>query len=129
MPKTTKSIGGLILQMRKASGMSQMAVAARIGVSYQQIQKYEKGRSKLTVPRLIQFADVFGVPVTAFLEESKTEVREKARFSNLSDDEATMIKLFRRLPGKPYRAAFLKILMDIVRLSHGSPAAGKGGTV
>jgi len=128
MPKTTKSIANIILEMRKASGMSQMAVAAKMGVTYQQVQKYEKGRSKLSVPRLIKLADIFGVPITAFLEDTKAEAKHKARFSNLSDDEEKLVTLFRRLPNKPYRAAYLEILKDIVKLADSTARARKGGT-
>lgn len=115
------SIGKLIREMRKAAGMSQMRLADKIGVSYQQVQKYEKGASKLSVPRLIQIADVFGVPVTAFLEESKIgRVAEtQAAFSNLSEDEAKVLMLFRRLKRKKLKEAFMEILKDVVKLSEG----------
>jgi transcriptional regulator with XRE-family HTH domain len=114
-------IGSLIREMRKAAGMSQMRLADKIGVSYQQIQKYEKGASKLSVPRLMQIADVFAVPVTAFLEDTRLgKVAEtQAAFSNLTEDEAQLLMLFRRLKRKKLKSSFLDMLKDIVRIAEG----------
>ena len=67
--KSEKSIGGLIRHMRKSSGLSQMQLAEKIGISYQQVQKYEKGTNRLSVSRLKQVAGALGVPVSLFLDE------------------------------------------------------------
>ena len=114
-------IGSLIREMRKAAGMSQMRLADKIGVSYQQVQKYEKGASKLSVPRLMQIAEVFGVPVTAFLDDSKLgKVAEsQAAYSNLTEDEAQLLMYFRRLKRKRLKESFLDMLKDIVKISEG----------
>lgn len=111
-------IGSLIREMRKAAGMSQMRLADKIGVSYQMIQKYEKGTSKLSVPRLMQFADVFGVPVTAFLDTSKSgKTKKKSELSNLTEDEGQLLMFFRRLKRKRLKASFLDMIKDIVKLA------------
>ncbi len=117
--KNTGYIGVLIRDMRKAAGMSQMKLAEKIGVSYQQIQKYEKGASQLNVGRLLQIADAFGVPVSAFLGETAEAgvAQLKPQYSTLSEDEAKMIMLFRRLKRKKLRDGFFEMLRDIVRLS------------
>jgi transcriptional regulator with XRE-family HTH domain len=114
-------IGKLIREMRKAAGMSQMKLADNIGISYQQVQKYEKGASKLNVPRLTQIAKVFGVPVTAFIEDSNIpkSSRKKDSFSNFSDEEAKLLMLYRRLKRRHLKDGFLKMLGDMVRLSEG----------
>jgi len=112
-------IGSLIREMRKAAGMSQMRLADKIGVSYQQVQKYEKGASKLSVPRLMQIADIFGVPVTAFLDEARIgKVAEtQAAYSNVTEDEAKLLMLYRRLRRKKLKDSFLEMLHDIVKLA------------
>ncbi len=115
---TSKRIGKLIREMRKAAGMSQMRLADKIGVSYQQIQKYEKGASKLNIDRLTQMAEVFGVPVVSFLEDKAARVAEaQAAFSNLTDDEGKLLMLYRRLKRKKLKEGFMEMLKDIVRLS------------
>ncbi len=119
--KDTKYIGSLIRDMRKAAGMSQMRLAEKIGVSYQQIQKYEKGASQLNISRLLQIADAFGVPVGTFLGDGEAEVAQiRPQYSSLSEDEAKLVMLFRRLRRKKLRDGFIDMLRDIVRLSESS---------
>jgi transcriptional regulator with XRE-family HTH domain len=103
--------------MRKAAGMSQMKLAEKIGVSYQQVQKYEKGASKLSVPRLIQIAEIFSVPVTSFLEEPSKVAEMSASYSSLGEDEARLLMLYRRLRRKKLKESFVEMLKDIVKLS------------
>ncbi len=52
MIKRDKSVGELIRRMRKSAHMSQMQLAEKIGISYQQVQKYEKGVNQLSLSRL-----------------------------------------------------------------------------
>lgn len=110
-------IGKLIKQSRKAAGMSQQRLADKIDVSYQQVQKYEKGVCQITLPRLKQFADVFGIPVTAFLGEMIED--EKVLGSNLSEDEAALLQVFRRMKPKQQKLAYLSIGKDLVNLIEG----------
>lgn len=62
-------IGGMIRYHRKQRGLTQLALARLIGVSYQQLQKYEKGRSSITLERLDQISCALGVPIESFLRE------------------------------------------------------------
>lgn len=119
MFKTEKAIGALIRQLRKSSGMSQMQLADRIGVSYQQVQKYEKGINKLSLSRLKQISNALGVNISIFLdEEEMVKTGEaKANYIGLSNDEAKLLMFYRRLQGKKLRTGFLEILEDIVKLA------------
>jgi transcriptional regulator with XRE-family HTH domain len=55
-------------------GMSQTALAERIGVSFQQVQKYEKGSNRVGASRLSQFASVLGITVGELFESSQEKV-------------------------------------------------------
>ena len=48
--------------------MSQGDLAKRLGVSFQQVQKYEKGTNRVGAGRLPQIADMFGVPIGALFK-------------------------------------------------------------
>jgi transcriptional regulator with XRE-family HTH domain len=50
------------------TGISQEKAGAIIGVTFQQIQKYEKGVNRVSLGTLAVFADAFDLPVTWFLE-------------------------------------------------------------
>jgi len=63
-----KVLGKAIREARTKRGISQMELAGRLGISYQQVQKYEYGESQLTVPRLIQIAEALGIPCRIILD-------------------------------------------------------------
>ena len=59
-------IGRKIRALRLQRGLSQSQLAEAIGLTFQQVQKYEKGANRVSAGRLQQIADVLGVPVTFF---------------------------------------------------------------
>ncbi len=61
---------GKKLRMRRLSlGLTQTKVANAINVTFQQIQKYEKGTNGVSSSRLMQLSDFLKVPVTYFYED------------------------------------------------------------
>lgn len=60
------AIGAKIRKCRKVLKMSQTALAEAVGVSWQQIQKYESGKNRVSASMLWQVADVLGQPVSFF---------------------------------------------------------------
>jgi transcriptional regulator with XRE-family HTH domain len=61
-------VGARIRMFRINRGMSQTALAERIGVSFQQVQKYEKGANRVGASRLSQIASVLGISVGELFE-------------------------------------------------------------
>lgn len=60
-------IGERLADLRQERKMTLAAVATRIGISYQQVQKYERGTSTLSVARLFEFTQVYEIdPATIF---------------------------------------------------------------
>jgi transcriptional regulator with XRE-family HTH domain len=53
---------------RLAKGVSQTDLAEKIGVTFQQVQKYEKGTNRVTAGRLMQIAEALDVPLIALFE-------------------------------------------------------------
>ena len=74
MPRTMRTsplnaeIGRRIRQRRRLLGPSQAAFGKRLGISFQQVQKYESGRDRVAVDRLFQVANVLEIPVAYFLD-------------------------------------------------------------
>ena len=62
-------VGNRVRQRRSLLGMSQTTVATAVGLTFQQIQKYERGLNRVSASRLYEFAAVLDVPVTYFFEE------------------------------------------------------------
>ncbi len=59
-------IGLRIAASRKARGLTQQELAKAIGITFQQIQKYEDGRNRVSASRLADIARAVGVPITFF---------------------------------------------------------------
>jgi transcriptional regulator with XRE-family HTH domain len=67
--KTTdidRKIGALIRKHRQDKGWALTNLAAEIGVTYQQLQKYERGVSRVSASRLYDIAKELNVPVASF---------------------------------------------------------------
>ena len=64
-----RQIGEKIRKLRLTKGLSQKDLAKYVGVTYQQIQNYEKGKSKIPVDRLIKIAEALEVSLDFFLKE------------------------------------------------------------
>ena len=61
-------IGRRIRERRHELKMSQQALAKEIRVAFQQVQKYENGKNRITAVRLFVFSHVLRVPVLYFFE-------------------------------------------------------------
>ncbi len=61
-------IGKRVRQARVAAGLTQTELGAQLGISFQQVQKYEKGRNRIGGGRLYKISRVFGVKITYFFD-------------------------------------------------------------
>ena len=61
-----RHVGQRLRIRRRALGMSQMALASRLGVSFQQVQKYERGTNRLSASTLHAAAVALETPVAGF---------------------------------------------------------------
>ena len=62
-------VGNRVRLRRSLLGMSQTALGTAVGLTFQQIQKYERGVNRIAASRLFEFAAVLDVPVTYFFDE------------------------------------------------------------
>ncbi len=122
-------IGQKIKLLRKSWGLSQIELAEKIGISFQQVQKYEKGATMISVMRLHQIAKVFGADISHFFDKDKkvlmvsdasleymNEGNEINRFKPLNKDEITLLKLFRKIDNKKLRESVFKQLRGIAEM-------------
>jgi transcriptional regulator with XRE-family HTH domain len=63
-----KHVGSRVRMRRMMISMSQEKLGEKLGITFQQIQKYEKGTNRIGASRLQQIASVLGVPVGFFFE-------------------------------------------------------------
>ncbi|HTH96285.1 MAG TPA: helix-turn-helix transcriptional regulator [Stellaceae bacterium] len=68
-------VGGRIRMRRILLGLSQETVASQLGISFQQLQKYESGANRISASRLYDVAYCLNAPVAYFFAEMPEEVR------------------------------------------------------
>jgi transcriptional regulator with XRE-family HTH domain len=82
-------VGHRIRIERLSRGLSQTALANQLGVTFQQVQKYEKGVNRVGAGRLTKIAEVLGVPVSTFFSGKELIESEQSK----QGDEASPLKL------------------------------------
>tara|TARA_A100001011_G_C14006353_1_gene713601 strand:+ start:418 stop:750 length:333 start_codon:yes stop_codon:yes gene_type:complete len=101
--------------MRRLSlGLTQTKVANAINVTFQQIQKYEKGTNGVSSSRLLQLAVFLKVPINYFYEDySENKLDENNINNNESVDlnYSFIVKIFSKLSGN-HKAKVLQILKN-----------------
>ena len=63
-----KHVGNRVRMRRKMLAMSQEKLGAALGLTFQQVQKYERGTNRMGASRLQQMSDILQVPVAFFFE-------------------------------------------------------------
>lgn len=65
-----ENVGTQLRQRRALLGLSQEKLAEQVGITFQQIQKYENGANRISASRLYEFSKVLDIPVAFFFEGS-----------------------------------------------------------
>ena len=118
-----RSVGRQLRKRRLELGLSQLGVAEAIGVTFQQIQKYEGGTNRIVASRLYDLAQVLKVPVEYFFPDAKPESEfaeegEPSAFGHPAPNETlSLVKAYYDVQ----EPALRRKLIDLVR----SVAAGK----
>jgi transcriptional regulator with XRE-family HTH domain len=82
-------VGHRIRIERLSRGLSQTALANQLGVTFQQVQKYEKGVNRVGAGRLTKIAEVLGVPVSTFFSGKEVLDSEQSKQA----DDTSPLKL------------------------------------
>jgi transcriptional regulator with XRE-family HTH domain len=115
--KIDKLVGTNIRVHRRVAGLTQEALGAKLGVTFQQVQKYENGTNRVGSGRLYQIAELFEIPVTSLFggEEKQKQPRRPSPFDLLSDDlTLRMAKEFSKISNKDMRRAILAVVEILV---------------
>ncbi|ASS59997.1 helix-turn-helix domain-containing protein (plasmid) [Rhizobium leguminosarum] len=101
-------VGARIRMRRQLLGMSQERLAEQIGVTFQQVQKYEKGINRIGASRLQRIADVLHTSVSFFFEQENSEPLTLQGL-DLSANTDPVAEFLRTKEGLALNRAFLKI--------------------
>ena len=95
-----KHLGSKLRMRRLSLGLTQTKVAQAINVTFQQIQKYEKGTNGISSLRIMQLSNFLKVPVVYFFEDYVAYVESQNLNSNAEAEDLNysfLAKLFSRL--------------------------------
>lgn len=93
-------------------GLSQGALASKIGVSFQAVQKYEHGENRLSASRLYKAARLLDRPVSFFFEELGGETAAGSS-KGFTREEIELVRHFRQIPSEEVREHLLQMTKRI----------------
>jgi transcriptional regulator with XRE-family HTH domain len=109
-----RAIGSRIAAIRSAQGMSQTTLAGALGISFQQVQKYEKGRNRIAVGRLHAIAEKLSISV----EELMSDTSPNTGSSFLEDPDAMeLLMAFRKITDPTMREKVLTIVKSVAAVN------------
>ncbi|MFZ0423964.1 MAG: helix-turn-helix transcriptional regulator [Xanthobacteraceae bacterium] len=110
-------IGQKIQIFRKAKGMSQGELGAPLGVTFQQVQKYESGANRVGSARLVEIARVLEVPILKFFgdKKAKSESGGKKTVTDLLSESyaVEMLQAFAKIKNVDVRRKIVKLAAAI----------------
>jgi transcriptional regulator with XRE-family HTH domain len=129
-----RHIGARIRARRTLIGMSQEKLGEALGLTFQQVQKYEKGTNRVGSGRLQEIGDILGVQVTYFFEgqdgERKTKegspiVQEIEEFLS-QKDSIELLSAFNAITDMDMRRALINVARASASLEKGATGGGTG---
>lgn len=115
-------VGKRVRHRRWLVGMTQQQLAERVGIKFQQIQKYETGANRVSASRLWDIADALDVDVSFFFEGLETQGSDRAETPEgvpadiLGDKEALdLVRSYYSIPENQRRRLFdlARVLSDV----------------
>lgn len=104
------TVGARITSLRLAKGMTQTDLATLIGVSFQQVQKYERGSNRVSASRLWRTAEALNVPMTYFFDGVTTDTGAPREERALTPWARELMALEKNLP-----ASARKLVLNMAR--------------
>jgi transcriptional regulator with XRE-family HTH domain len=120
-------VGARIRVRRLLIGMNQETLAKALGLTFQQVQKYEGGANRVSASRLSQIADVLGMPIAYFFSDidlagegpDRREMESRERMQR--PEVIELIRSYYAIGDARIRHQFLD-MVKVVAQSHQSPS-------
>ncbi len=118
-------VGRRARERRTLEGMSQTAVAERLGLTFQQLQKYERGHNRISASKLYELANIFDVPVAYFYEGMEASKDAPSRDETLTKRETLeLVKAYYSISDPAVRDSIRGVIQAVAKLGQ-PPAAGR----
>ena len=122
MPRRTQDIDAAVgLRMaarRSALGLSQTALALQLGVSFQQVQKYERGANRVSASMLVKIAQKLDTSVGELVGETAAPLGDESLFEKLAVPGAVqLLEAFASVQQPAMRTAILNLTRSLIEES------------
>ena len=113
------AVGWRVRSLRERSGISQAAMARRLGISFQQLQKYESGKNRISAGRLKMVAELLELPVERFFQSDETDRGlGNSAYPTIKEFRETvegleLMRAFRRIPSLQTRERVLALIKTL----------------
>jgi transcriptional regulator with XRE-family HTH domain len=106
-----REMGRRLRLMRIERGLSQTNLRDRVGITFQQIQKYENGSNRISAARLKEFAEILSAPLSYFFQMPKLATETEAKvFEYLHTENALrLVKAYSKIKTPAVRTAFVQL--------------------
>ena len=119
-----KHVGSRVRMRRMMLAMSQEKLGDALGLTFQQVQKYEKGSNRIGASRLQQISLILQVPVSFFFEGAPPPPGKTAGFGEApspayvteflaTNDGLTLVKAFMRIPNAKLRRRIVDLVEEM----------------
>ncbi len=123
-------VGGRIRMLRILFGMNQDRLGEHLGLSFQQIQKYERGANRIAASRLYQFSRIFSVPVELFFGDMPPEIvgsdeipRQEGIRSDtnlpMTRETARLVRFYYSVPNQTVRRIVHELIKNLAQRDPG----------
>jgi transcriptional regulator with XRE-family HTH domain len=105
------AIGARLRVRRRAAGLSQQKLAERLGVTFQQVQKYERGTNRIAGSTLILIAEALDTPASYFLGEGVSgPINDEALVNIAQRGASDLLKQYVSIRSPKLRGALLQLV-------------------
>jgi transcriptional regulator with XRE-family HTH domain len=112
-------VGKRIRMRRLFLGMNQETLANALGLTFQQVQKYEGGANRVSASRLSAMADILDVPIAFFFGDlqsddgTQTPAEQEARQRMERPETIELVRLYYSIPDLKVREQFLEMVKAV----------------
>jgi transcriptional regulator with XRE-family HTH domain len=108
-------VGSRVRLRRTMLGMSQEKLGEQLGITFQQIQKYEKGANRIGASRLQEIASVLNTPISFFFEDAPSTGARRGQGFAESESASYVVDFLSSSEGLQLNRAFIRIKDPKVR--------------
>ena len=109
-----KRVGACVRAARVQAGLSQSKLATELGITFQQLQKYEKGKNRIAVSTLMLIAEALSLPIQSFFDSVEQQVGDGSDWPDLlSKDNIRLLRAYSNIGDPEVRRRVMGLILAV----------------